>query len=104
MSIGKLFFDTYVTRLGNVTDIDIGAQDVNGSLREVCPASARYIGVDLENGKGVDVVLTDPYSLPFDHESTDVVVSSSCFEHSQMFWLVFMEGLRILSSQAVFSI
>jgi SAM-dependent methyltransferase len=102
MSTGKLFFDTYVARLGSVTLVDVGAQDVNGSLREVCPASVRYIGVDFENGKGVDIVLKDPYSLPFDDESVDVIVSSSCFEHSEMFWLVFLEALRTLKPYGLF--
>lgn len=102
MSNGKLFFDTYVARLVDVTVVDIGAQDVNGSLRGVCPASARYVGVDFQNARGVDVVLTAPYSLPFDDEFVDVVVSSSCFEHSEMFWLVFMEVLRILKPSGIF--
>lgn len=102
MANGKLFFDTYVTRLGDVTVVDIGAQDVNGSLREVCPPDARYIGVDFADAKGVDIVLTDPYVLPFDDESVDVVVSSSCFEHAEMFWIVFLEVLRVLKPSGLF--
>lgn len=102
MSNGELFFSTYVARLGNVTVVDIGAQDVNGSLREVCPPNASYIGVDFETAKGVDIVIEDPYKLPFDSESVDVVVSSSCFEHSEMFWLVFNEVLRILKPNGLF--
>jgi SAM-dependent methyltransferase len=102
MSNAKLFFDTYVSQLGQVTVVDVGAQDVNGSLREVCPQNARYVGVDFVNGKGVDVVLTDPYSLPFDSNSVDVVVSSSCFEHSEMFWVLFLEILRILKPSGLF--
>src|SRR5690606_22164720 len=62
----------------------------------VAPANVTYIGLDFEKAKGVDVLLTDPYTLPFENESVDVVVSSSCFEHSEMFWLVFAEILRIL--------
>ncbi|MGB6451968.1 MAG: class I SAM-dependent methyltransferase [Steroidobacteraceae bacterium] len=102
MSNGKLFFDTYVAPLGDVSVVDIGAQDVNGSLRQVCPANARYVGVDFERAKGVDVVLTDPYSFPFESESIDVVVSSSCFEHSELFWLAFIDILRILRPGGLF--
>ncbi len=102
MSNGKLFFDTYVSQLGEVSVVDIGAQDVNGSLREVCPQNAKYIGVDFVNGKGVDVVLTDPYSLPFENNSVDVVVSNSCFEHSEMFWVLFLEILRMLKPKGLF--
>ena len=82
--------------------IDIGAQNVNGSLREVCPATFEYVGVDFTVGKGVDIVLDDPYVLPFADESVDIVVSSSCFEHSEMFWLLFLEVLRTLKPNGLF--
>ena len=96
MQNGQLFFDTYLGEDSTCVVVEIGAQNVNGSLREVAPSSVRYIGVDFVVGKGVDVVLTDPYSLPFESESVDVIVSSSCLEHSEMFWLSFTECLRIL--------
>jgi ubiquinone/menaquinone biosynthesis C-methylase UbiE len=102
MSNGKLFFDTYVVPLKDAVVVEIGAQDVNGSLRQVSPPGAQYIGVDFVAGKGVDVVLTDPYRLPFENESADVVVSSSCLEHSEMFWLVFTEVLRVLKPHGLF--
>jgi SAM-dependent methyltransferase len=98
----KLFFDTYVRRLGNVTLLDLGSQDVNGSLRDVCPTDAQYIGVDFVEGGGVDITLKDPYCLPFSDNSIDIVVSSSCFEHSEMFWILFMEVLRILKKTGIF--
>lgn len=96
MQNGRVFFDTYLGESSTSLVLEIGAQDVNGSLRDVAPAGVRYIGVDFVVGKGVDVVLTDPYSLPFESESVDVIVSSSCLEHSEMFWLSFTECLRIL--------
>lgn len=84
------------------TIIEIGSQDVNRSLREVAPPSFAYIGVDFIAAKGVDVVIEDPYSLPFADGSADVVVSSSCFEHSEMFWLVFLEIMRVLKPHGLF--
>ncbi|WP_411883267.1 methyltransferase domain-containing protein [Polaromonas sp. YR568] len=96
MDHGAAFFNTYVKNSMDLTIVDIGSQDVNGSLRSVAPANNQYIGVDFENANGVDIVITDPYSLPFKNESVDVVVSSSCFEHSEFFWLLFNEALRIL--------
>jgi SAM-dependent methyltransferase len=104
---GKLFFDTYVGRLrelpaGGVTIVDIGSQDVNGSLRQLSPVSATYVGVDFAEGRGVDIVLDDPYRLPFDDNSIDVIVSSSCFEHSEMFWLTFLEICRVLKPSGLF--
>lgn len=96
MQNGQLFFDTYLDKSSTSVVVEIGAQNVNGSLRDVAPPGVRYIGVDFVVGKGVDVVLTDPYCLPFESESVDVIVSSSCLEHSEMFWLSFTECLRIL--------
>jgi SAM-dependent methyltransferase len=48
------------------------------------------------------VVLTDPYLLPFETSSVDIVLSSSCFEHSEMFWLSFLEALRIMKPSGLF--
>lgn len=82
--------------------VEIGSQDVNGSLREVAPAGWQYVGVDFVAGKGVDVVLDDPYQLPFEDGVADMVVSSSCFEHSEMFWIVFLEIMRVLKPHGLF--
>jgi len=82
--------------------VEIGSQDVNGSLRSIVPPEFDYIGVDFVAGKGVDVVLTNPYVLPFEENFADVVISSSCFEHSEMFWLLFLEILRISKPNGLF--
>lgn len=101
----KSFFDTYAKAFesgSKVKVIEIGSQDVNGSLRQVCPKEFEYVGLDFQEAKGVDIVLLDPYSLPLDSESVDIVLSSSCFEHSEMFWLVFLEVLRVLKPGGLF--
>ena len=96
------FFQAYATGRTGLAIAEIGSLDVNGSLRDSSPLGAQYVGLDFTPGKGVDVVLNDPYALPLPDASQDIVVSSSCFEHSQMFWLVFLEILRILKSDGVF--
>ena len=101
----KIFFDTYsdyFSRDKSTKVVEIGSQDVNGSLRSVCPSEFQYTGIDFVSGKGVDIVLSDPYSLPFDNESADIVLSSSCFEHSEMFWVVFLEIMRVLKPSGLF--
>ena len=82
--------------------VEIGSQDVNGSLRGCCPPSYEYLGVDFVAGKGVDLILTDPYQLPLPDDSADIVLSSSCFEHSEMFWLLFLEIMRIVKPGGLF--
>jgi SAM-dependent methyltransferase len=102
MENGKRFFETYVSRLGPVKLVEIGSQNVNGSLRDVAPPNVEYVGVNFAEANGVDIVLQDPYILPFETSSVDLVVSSSCFEHSEMFWLVFNEVMRILKPAGLF--
>ncbi|KXG87412.1 methyltransferase domain-containing protein [Agrobacterium bohemicum] len=97
----KYFFETYTPGRSNLKIIEIGSQNVNGTIRVNAPADSEYIGLDFVEGRGVDVVIDDPYVLPVEDEFADVVVSSSCFEHSEFFWLSFNEALRILKSDGL---
>jgi SAM-dependent methyltransferase len=102
MQNAKRFFCTYIKNSPDVTILDIGAQNVTGTLKDICPRASKYLGVDFVKGKDVDVVLEDPYKLPFENSSVDVVVSSSCFEHSEMFWLLYLEIMRVLRPEGLF--
>lgn len=95
MNNAKAFHDAYVSHLPRQRIVEIGSQDVNGSIRDHFRGHD-YIGVDFANAKGVDVVLDDPYVLPFETGSVDVLLCSSCFEHSEFFWLTFQEMMRVL--------
>ena len=64
--------------------IEIGARDVNGSIRPVIENwhPAKYIGVDIQEGRGVDVICDAEEVLnKFGKESFDVVISNEMFEH-----------------------
>ena len=102
LEFGKLFFETYIDKSKLVTIADIGSMDVNGSLRSVAPKDSIYIGIDLEKGKGVDRIMKDPYLIPLENNSVDIVVSSSSFEHIEFFWITFNEILRVLSKNGIF--
>lgn len=103
MSYAGAFVRTYLANRPPLTIIDIGSQDCDlGSLRSVCRRIDKYVGVDFVAGPNVDLVLDDPYKLPFDDNSVDVVLSSSCFEHSEFFWLSFMEIMRVLKPAGLF--
>ena len=90
------FCETYLSEPVS-TVVEIGSQVVEGqlSLRQAFAGVDSYIGVDFISGKGVDLVADDPYCLPFEDGIADVVVSSSCFEHAEFFWLSFVEMCRI---------
>ena len=77
MIYGKCFFDTYLKDAKDLVIVDVGAQDVNGSLRAVAPKNNSYIGVDFEKGNGVDIVISDLPKLPEGKklESVEVVVN-----------------------------
>jgi SAM-dependent methyltransferase len=96
MSYGGAFVRTYLPNTPGLKNIDIGAQDFCGSLKGHMRPGDDYIGVDFVGGPNVDVVMPDPYKLPFDDESIDAVLCSSCFEHSEFFWELFVEMIRVL--------
>lgn len=94
------FAECYLTaeqeKVGRI--VEIGSQIIANqkSLRDVFESRCRqYVGLDFANALGVDIILSDPYQLPLDVDYADVVISSSCFEHAEFFWLSFLEIVRI---------
>lgn len=100
------FFETYLeAKHPGYFTIEIGSllvPNMRGSLRDLAPSNVEYVGIDFEAGPNVDVVLEDPYRLPFEDQSVDICLASSVFEHSEMFWLLFLEILRILKDDGLF--
>lgn len=92
-SIGCLVLNKYCT-LADADILEVGAFNVNGTLRKHALSTTRYIGVDFDLGPGVDVVISpgEPYPLP--DESFDLVLASSVLEHDSMFWVTFLEMCR----------
>jgi hypothetical protein len=59
--------------------------------------SWHYVGLDLEAGDNVDVVVKEPYCWSeVKSESVDVLVCSQVFEHAQFFWATMFEVARVL--------
>ena len=77
--------------------LDIGGADVNGSYAEIFSGPQfDYHGADLADGPGVSIVLDDPYKVPCEDESFDLVLSGQMLEHSEYFWLAFAEMVRLV--------
>jgi SAM-dependent methyltransferase len=93
LQIGRHFFAVYALPTSMI--VELGAFNVNGTLRDVAPRDARYIGLDLTPGPGVDVVIGANAALPLASAAADMVVSSSMFEHDGFFWQTFLEMARI---------
>jgi SAM-dependent methyltransferase len=67
-------------------------------LKDFQPEGSKWLGADIENGPGVDLVIEDTSALPFADSSFDYVVASSVFEHDPTFWSTFSEMVRVLKS------
>lgn len=89
------FFNKYCKDIESKIVLDVGSFDVNGTLKPIFSNSKKYIGLDQFPGKNVDVVGSS-HEIPLDDNSVDVTVSSSCFEHDNMFWITFKEMCRVL--------
>ncbi|QNN53125.1 class I SAM-dependent methyltransferase [Nocardioides mesophilus] len=81
-----------IVRGGRV--LEIGSYDVNGSIRSLFESAREYVGVDLDDGPGVDVV-------GFGHEiadadgSFDLTISGECFEHDPHWRATFANMSRL---------
>jgi len=92
------FYDQYCSNnIENKKVLDIGSWDGgNGCLKPIFKTS-EYIGLDVQIGPNVDVVGSS-HDIPFNNDYFDVVVSSSCFEHDEFFWVAFLEMCRVLKN------
>lgn len=70
----------YPKHFHNANVLEIGSLDINGSVRQFF-VDCEYIGLDLGEGKGVDVICQgQDYDEPAD--TFDTVISCECFEHN----------------------
>ena len=94
-AIGEIVAQSFATE--GMLVVDVGGKDVNGSLRRYFEAvAARFVCVDMEPHRSVDIVVPPGVPLPFATGSVDIVVSTSCFEHDPCFWTTFKDLCRIL--------
>ncbi len=72
--------------IGGKSVIEVGSLNVNGSLRPIIEIlrPAKYVGVDLALGRGVDVICNgEDLVKVFGSEVFDVVISTELLEHVQ---------------------
>lgn len=86
----RLFFEEALRRVSAVSSeirrvLEIGAYDVNGEVRGLFSGLDDYVGVDLVEGPGVDVV-SYGHELGQEYNGFDAVVAAETFEHDQ-YWV-----------------
>ncbi len=65
------------TLTGNVLDMGCGM----GPYRSLLKSAGGYVGADIEEGPGVDVVIVPEAPLPFEDDYFDAIISTQVFEH-----------------------
>lgn len=75
--------------------LDVGSFDINGSVRRVIGHKVqRFIGIDMREGPGVDVVMNGHDIIPrYTEESFDLITCCETLEHDDQFWLT-VENMR----------
>jgi hypothetical protein len=81
--------------------LEIGSLDINGSIRQFF-IGCDYTGVDLGEGKGVDLVARGE-ELDFPDGHFKVVASCECFEHNENWEATFRNMIRMSSGLVFFS-
>lgn len=89
-----------------LTVLDVGSATVDGQSLANRSAMAnpdwRMIGLDIEPGHNVDVVVADPYDWrEIASGSIDVVTCSEVFEHAEYFWITILEIARVLKGNGL---
>jgi hypothetical protein len=79
--------------------LEIGSLDINGSIRQFFD-NCNYIGVDLGEGKGVDLVEYGE-KLEFPDDTFDVVASCECFEHNPEWIATFNNMVRMCNGLVI---
>lgn len=92
-------FKKYLDMDSILTIIDIGSMNICGTYKALISPNWNYIGVDIEKGDNVDIVMVNNYILPFDDNSIDVVISGQCLEHVDRPWLLMKEIGRVLKKE-----
>jgi len=76
MNLMREFVEKYNIRFGTV--VDVGSQDLNGNYRGLF-AGMEYIGVDIVEGKNVDVIMDSEQWQAI--KGVDVVICGQTLEH-----------------------
>lgn len=60
--------------------IEVGSLDINGGVRDLLDPKAEYVGIDLQPGPGVDIVVD--FAIYQHSEPADVVLCLEVLEHT----------------------
>lgn len=80
--------------------IELGSLDINGSVRSIAqPLASFYVGVDVQSGKGVDIVAN---AATFVHPTVDLVLCCEVFEHTPEWRKIILNAYSLLNQGGLF--
>jgi hypothetical protein len=102
----RVFFESvkasYPQHFDNVSVIEIGSLNINGTVRDFYTNTTKYVGVDLDEGRDVDLVM-EGQDVDLPDKSFDVAVSAECFEHNPYWKETFLNMHRMAKSFVIFT-
>lgn len=89
------FVDVITSQIETPSQVlEIGSLDHGGGIRQFFQGSKKYVGVDLCDGPGVDLVASG-HEVSFDNEYFDLTISCECFEHNPFWKETFLNMYRM---------
>lgn len=99
----RLFWEycrrTYPRYFENVSVLEVGSYNVNGSVRDYFKTPSKYVGVDWRPGPGVDLV-SFAHDLKLETQF-DVVISASMLEHDRHWEKSLRSMVRFLKEDGI---
>lgn len=87
--------------VGCTTVLDFGSRDVNGTYRDLFPTPWTYTGYDIQGGKNVDVVMSNPFHVPLPECSVDLIISGNTLEHVSNPFFIVSELARVMKGTMI---
>ncbi len=79
----------------DVTVLDVGSLDINGSNKYLFFGNIIYLGIDVAPGNNVDII-SAAHELALPPETFDTIISTECLEHDRYWKLTLKNAVRML--------
>jgi len=86
---------------GSIRVLEVGSQNINGTVRGYFPNAIEYLGIDIGRGQDVDWVAPGEL-LQLPDAWADITVTTECLEHCKMWEEVFLNMIRMLRPSGLF--